>query len=102
MALFYDRTENQNEIIIIFKNDIMTFCTIILFPVLALALVYTSPIDERWQPLLPLAFFGILAIWIIGRLRPILEIAKAMKQGYVEVKGSRHSFKNPLTYRIKK
>jgi hypothetical protein len=97
MSLFFKRTETNDEVIIVWSTWVsitpLLFMFILILPVLLL-------------PNLRLYFLVIfiLSIIILSIFvqRPTKEIQEAMKKSSVQVSGSKYSFSNPLTVRIKK
>ncbi len=95
MALLYERKETSDEIIIAYKYWP-------LFYIILIATFVLSFILERWANIL-WAFFGIsVIVFIIDIWKPNKEIRKAMKEGSVQVSGSKFSFSMPFTAVIKK
>ena len=93
MAIFYERTETEDGIIIRYKYWALTY---ILF-IITFALVLI--VGSRWALILIILF---LILFIIDFWRPNQELRKAMKEGNVKVSGSKFSFSNPFTATIKK
>ena len=92
MAIFYERTETEDEIIIRYKYWALFY----IFIIITFALYFI--VGSRWIILItPFVMLFIIDFW-----RPNQEIRKAMKEGNVQVLGSRFSFSNPFTAIIKK
>jgi len=97
MKLFFERQETPGEVVITFRYQWLWY--VLLLTMLLLSVLKMNQFVES----LLLALFGLVAvIWIIGRLPANREIRRAMQFGKVEVAGNKYSFKNPLTFRIKK
>jgi len=101
MATFYDRTETENEIVITYKYHAAAW--ILIFGGFAVAYIgpYTG-LSKTAALAIVLGILFIVFIYILGKISPNREIRKAMKLGRVQVSGSKFSFSNPLTFRIKK
>ncbi len=98
MSLFYDRIETHNDITIIYKYQVLFY----LFLLALLAIGYTDIIKATWGLCLFIAILFLLISSIIAKIKPNSEIKNAMQKGKVEVSGNKFSFKNPITFRIKK
>jgi hypothetical protein len=102
MAIFFERTETEEKITIRYKNMIVYYLLYFVLIVLAIGTVvlsYLSPLlgciamPAIVVPLFLLYFFmhGVNS-----------EVKEAMKNGKVQVSGSRFSSSNPLTFEISK
>jgi predicted lysophospholipase L1 biosynthesis ABC-type transport system permease subunit len=97
MGLLHDRTENDTEVVVVFKHR--ATISLVTFGLLLLAFQTNSIL---WSSLLVLAvvIFGVtvsVMMWSMTR-----EVRAAMRQGGVQVSGSRWSWANPITYKIPK
>ncbi len=105
MAIFYDRTETPDEIVIVFKYLKLQFITVILLLLTPAAANFNSHLllfIMMYAGWFMLIWFGLVLIIATEKIAYI-EINKATRGGTkVEVSGTRFSSKNPLTYRIKK
>jgi len=98
MAIFCERKETQDEITITFKNQAVWYIILLIF-----ALSPLFNIDPKWQTIIMLLFTAIILVWVIDKWKPNQEIRQAMRTGQkVEISGSRFSFNNPFTVKIKK
>lgn len=97
MPLLYTRTETEDTIVIVYPYHVVFY--IVLLGVILLA---TPDAMEPFAKYLVgfLFIFGI--VWIFGHHSSRKEIKQAMKKGNVAIKGNKFSFKNPITYTIKK
>jgi len=95
MPFLYDRKESHEDIVIVFKYQPV-------FYIVLLAAILIPSIDPKWDAYLTLAIILFGVAWIVGKLKANREIKRAMRNGKVEVSGSKFSFSNPLTFRIKK
>jgi hypothetical protein len=94
IPVLYKKTESKSEITIIYKTFPIYYLMIIL-------IVLSSMIPQLYFLFVPLLI--TLIFLYLGNSRVInREIKQAIKNGKVTVSGSRFSFKNPLTYKIKK
>jgi len=100
MALFYERKETSDEIIIRYKY--MPLVYIVLLGGFILSILVDEITGASWGYLIWAFIFIFLLIFIIDIWKPNKETKKAMKDGYVKVSGSRYSFSNPYTVVIKK
>ena len=98
MNLFYQREEKDREVVITFKYQALWY--IVLLAIFCLAIPNGG--RSAWQQYLVPVLFVILFAWVIGRRAANKEIRQAMRAGNVAISGSRFSFKNPITFRIKK
>ena len=96
MGFIYDRKETKDEIIIIYKR--YPIFSIGVWVVIAICLFF-----DKWVPyLFQISILIALIVLIINIWKPNQEIKRAMKKGSVQFSGSKWSFSNPLTARIKK
>jgi hypothetical protein len=98
MPFFYGRKESQEDIVIVFKYW-PAFYIILLLGILGVPLL---KLDPKWNFLISTVMIVFLIVWILGHHKANKEVRKAMKNGKVEVSGSKFSFKNPMTFRMKK
>ncbi|MSU56556.1 MAG: hypothetical protein EXS51_04620 [Candidatus Taylorbacteria bacterium] len=99
MALFYDRTETADAITLVYKHQ-----PILNIGFLACFVLLIADLDIGGVAsfvLILFTLFFLLARWF-GTFTPNTEARKAMKDGSVQVSGSKLSFKNPFTIKIKK
>ena len=97
-ALLYDRTETQDEIVIVYKYQPLWY--IIYLGFLA-SIPFTRP-DQDISVLMGTLFLILAFIQVGGKAKPNKEIKQAMQSGKIQVSGSKFSFRNPLTFTIKK
>lgn len=98
MPLLYDRKESNEDIVIVLKYHPVFYIVLFAF-ILVPSIV---KLDQKWQIYLVPVFGIFVVVWIFGQLKANSEIKKAMRTGKVEVSGSKFSFSNPPTFRIKK
>ncbi|MFA6024432.1 MAG: hypothetical protein WC777_04440 [Candidatus Gracilibacteria bacterium] len=101
MSFLYNRVETKDKVKISFKNYYLWYLNITAI----FAMAFVKPGSELTYIATILVFLLLLAIFLyqfIVRMNLATEIGKAMKNGSVEVSGSKFSNKNPLTYIIKK
>lgn len=98
MPFFYHRKESHEDIVIIFKYW-PVFYIILLLAIIGVPLL---KLDPKWDLLVVTVLFLFLIVWLLGHRKANKEVRKAMKNGIVEVSGSKFSFKNPMKFRIKK
>jgi len=91
----YDRIEKQDEITIIYKYQAAWY-------IFLLAFLATTPFTQGYETLMMLLIVIVAIVQIGGKLKPNSEIRHAMKDGKVQISGSRISFSNPVTFVIKK
>ncbi len=96
MPLTYERTETEDEIVIVHKY----WALIYLGFLVAIIGIFLLDIWNS-RPILPLFVLFIL-IFIADNWTPLRETGKAMNEGEVTIYGSKFSLSNPLTIRIKK
>lgn len=94
MGLLYSRTENNEEIVIVYTYKAYIY----FFLFFAFAVSFTN-IAETWGVASALLFLLLL---IFGFWKPNREIKKAMESKKVEMSGKNFSAANPLTFKIKK
>lgn len=96
MAFFHSREETDREIIIRFKP----FAPFVMLLSIGLMLVFNSlGINADYALMI---FFVLMLIYLIDSGKVIWEIKKATTRGFVEVSGSKYSFKSPMIFKIKK
>ena len=83
MALFYERKETSDEIIIRYKY--MPLVYIVLFGGFILSILVDEITGASWGYLIWAFIFIFLSIFIIDIRKPNKETKKAMKDGYVKV-----------------
>ncbi|MGB2761941.1 MAG: hypothetical protein WBC21_00125 [Minisyncoccales bacterium] len=100
MALFYKREETSDEIIIRYKYYSLFYIILIV------GLILSISVDEitgaSWGYLIWALIFIFLLAFLVDIRKPNKEIRRAMKEGSVQISGSRFSFSNPFTAVIKK
>ncbi|MFH0814982.1 MAG: hypothetical protein V1902_02835 [Candidatus Falkowbacteria bacterium] len=97
MALMSDRKETQDEIVIVFKYQAAWY----LFLLIALvASFFTRRLELEMYMIAGLVV--VSCVFIFGKAKANSEVKRAMKNGKVQVSGSRFSFRNPITFTIKK
>ncbi len=101
MAISYDRKENGDEIVITLKYQAAVYILLLGCFVLAYPGPYIG-IDESTGMLIILGSVAIITAHSVTQIGINREVRKAMKSSSVQVSGSKLSFSNPLTYRIKK
>lgn len=101
MAIFYERVETEDKIVITYKFHILfyvVFAVVLLF----LGLSYVNPVFEAYNTavfVLAMIFFLVYLI-DVWRLRP--EIQGALRAGKAKVSGHKLSISNPLRIEISK
>jgi len=95
MALMYDRIEKQDEITIVYKYQAAWY-------IFLLAFLAATPFTQGYETPMMIFIIVVAAIQIGGKIKPNSEIRHAMKDGKVQISGSRFSFSNPVTFVIKK
>lgn len=101
MAITYDRTESENEIIITLKYHAAVY--ILLF--CSFTIVYAGAYMGIHSTTILLIVYGIIGVilaYSLAQFGVTREVRKAMKTKGVQVSGSKFSFSHPITYRIKK
>ena len=98
MPFLYDRKESREDIVIVFKYQPVFYIVLLA----AILIPSIAKLDPKWDAYLTLAIILFGVVWIVGKLKANREIKQAMRNGKVEVSGSKLSFSNPLTFRIKK
>ncbi|MBD3209960.1 hypothetical protein GF318_01110 [Candidatus Micrarchaeota archaeon] len=102
MGIFYDRTETEDRITIVYKNMILYYIVFFGLVFLALAgLIFTYLNPGIGCFLIP---FVVLPLLVFHSYMSSInsEINKAMKAGKTNVSGSRFSAEDPLTFIIEK
>lgn len=97
MSVFFERKEDEKEITIVLKYQALFYILLVC----GIILPYTK-IDNFAQISISGLIVIFLIVYILSKISINREITKAMKAGSVEVSGSKFSFSNPLTYKIKK
>lgn len=95
MSIFYDRQENDKEVVITLKYQALFYILLLV----CLVLPYTKVAGGDKISYVLLILF---VIYVISKLGVNREVSRAMKESKVEVSGSKFSFSNPITYKIKK
>jgi len=93
--MLYERKETKDQIKIKYKYWASYYIILLLFVVLAVVA------NDYLSWFLPL-FILLAILFTVDFWKPNQEVRKAMKQGRVEVTGSKFSFSKPLTAVIKK
>jgi hypothetical protein len=98
MALFHERKETPNEIVLRYKYYPLFYVGMIIFVFLyVISIMFRININYVTTLLILFSVVFIADFW-----KPNREIRKAMKEGGVQVSGSKYSFSNPFTVVIKK
>lgn len=92
------RIEDQGTVTIVYKY--YPFIYILLIAVVVLSSM--DDIERKWKSLLEGVILTMLVAHIIVYWKPNREISKKMKEGGVEMSGSKLSFKHPMTFKFKK
>jgi len=100
MGLFYKRKETSDEIIIVYKYYPLFWIFLIVIPISSVILDVV--IGGKAGDILIDLIWVIVIIFLIDIWKPSQEVRKAMRKGNVQMSGSKFSFSNPLTVRIKK
>jgi hypothetical protein len=105
MSLFYQRTETEKEVTIVFRyNAYINWLLIILLLLILIASVFGN--NNFFYELFSFAVIPLIVlvalIYRIGIFRANKEIKERMQNGSVEVSGSKLSISNPLKFIIKK
>ncbi len=101
MKFFYDRTETDTEVVIVYRP----YSWYLLFGLLAVYLVSGELPAGGLSELKGLAWAAIIALMVTRffAMRGVnATVREAMKKGAVQMSGSSLSPKNPLTARIPK
>lgn len=115
MAIFYSRTEKNGKVLIQYNGLIAAFyyyilviVVIIFLPLMALlggsedlAIKISNISDKIIFPLI-LLYIIYLIVFLLDSFKMWMELRKALKKGGVVVKGSKFSFKNPISYEYDK
>jgi len=113
MGLVYDRSETEQEIIIVLKYNALrlwlalALVVVLLIPDLMIRLVgsdlmyFAVSLVRLALPLL-YCYLAFIILYSIATIGVRTEIRRAMRKGLVVVSGSGRSFKHPLIYKIKK
>ena len=102
MSTLYNRKESENEIVITLKYQAACYILLLAGFVLAYAGPYTGMSESTAITIVILGVAVPLIVYTLAIIGINREVRKAMKSGNVQVSGSKFSFSNPLTYRIKK
>jgi len=94
MPLFYKRRETEKEIIIEYKYMYIIYLLIVIF--LVASFIFPN------YTVLSSIFWIIILIYLFDIWKPMCEIRKAMKKGYVKFSGSKWSASNPIVAVIDK
>lgn len=95
MALLYDRKEDREKVVIVYKYQAAWFLFLLGF-------LISIPFTKGYEIIMTTLLVVVFVIHVFGRLKPNREIHKAMKHGILQVSGSRFSFKKPITFTIMK
>ena len=95
MSLVYDRRENQEEVVFVFKYNAAWYLIMLFF-------LLSAPFTKGIESFMLVLFSAAALVYIFGRAKANREIRQAMKNGKVAISGSKFSFKNPITFTIKK
>jgi hypothetical protein len=96
MALTYERKETNDEVVIVHKFWVL------FYPVVLMMLIIIFFIGSRINPLIYLFFVLFFIIFLIDNWAPLRETGKAVETGTAQISGSKFSFSNPYTVKIKK
>jgi len=96
MTWLYDRAESEGEVIIRYKRaPILYASSLLIFLAMLVAVV-------AHQLPLALLFCALGFALSMSHRKPNAEVKQAMREGNVQIKGSKWSFTKPLTLTIKK
>lgn len=96
MPWLYDRIESETDVVIRYKRaPVLYAASLALFMAMLIALL------ARQVPL-ALVFCALGFALSTSYRGPNAEVKKAMREGNVQIKGSKWSFANPLTLTIRK
>jgi len=101
MPKLYDRSETHNEITIVYKYHPVFYILLLACFVIAYAGSYVG-MSETVAMVIVLCVLFVLIFYHVAIRSVNSEVKKAMRAGSVELSGSKFSFSNPLTFRIKK
>lgn len=100
MALFYKREETPKEVVIQYKYHSLFY--IVLFGGFIFSILVDEITGASWGYLIWVFIFLFLLVYLVDIRKPNKEIRRAMKEGSIQVSGSKFSFSNPFTAVIKK
>lgn len=101
MPQLYNRSETQNEITIVYKYHPVFYILLLACFVIAYAGSYAG-MSETVAMIIVLCVLSLIIFYHVAIKSVNSEVKKAMRSGNVELSGSKFSFSNPLTVRIKK
>lgn len=101
MSFLYERIEARNKVKISFKNSYLWYLNLTALVAVSFVQSGSELMDIVMIVVVLLLVSGLLYQFII-RMKLATEIRGAMRNGSVEVSGSKFSNKNPLTYTIKR
>ncbi|TMN86844.1 hypothetical protein CWB72_17815 [Pseudoalteromonas phenolica] len=101
MKIFYERTETEDNVILVFKP----YYLYMLFGALALEVIKNQFLSLGLQSISGVIWFFVFTLIVVRfiSMRKInSELSKAMKVGDISLSGSKFNPKNPLTATIPK
>lgn len=102
MKIFFERRETDDEIVVVHKPYFMYFFIAVMAVVLVTTNMPENPMASIASIVLLFILGGVLVVRFFSMRGCNKEVIQAMKQGKVEMSGSKLSPSQPLTFRIKK
>jgi uncharacterized membrane protein len=100
MAIFYERTETEDKIVIKYKYWPLIYVLLVI-GIVSMVVLRIIGYGYLSLPVTALCILLMLAVFFgYGKVRS--EVREAMKKGKVSMSGSKFSFSNPYTLEIPK